>query len=169
MMTIPTIAIGAAVTVALAASGVTGYRMGGASARAELQAFYAKAFESSLRAESQQRQIEKNRADAAQKGIEDAHHQLAQARAHAAAADRAADGLRQRANALVAAAGHPGSHPGAAGNGAGVGHHDPIVVLAGVLDRVESNARSVTEYADHLRIAGAACERQYDAVKGPEK
>jgi hypothetical protein len=163
-MTIPVIAIGAAVAVALAATGATGYRMGGASARAELAASYAKALEVSLKAELDQRDIERKRADAAQRGIEHATHELAQARAHAAAADRAADGLRQRANALVAAAGHPGSHPGAAGNGAGVGHHDPLVVLAGVLDRVESNARSVTEYADHLRIAGSACERQYDAL-----
>jgi hypothetical protein len=142
-MTIPPVAIGAAVAVALAATGAAGYRMGGASARAELQASYAKALEVSLKAESDQRDIERKRADAAQRGIEHATHELAQARAHAAAADRAADGLRQRANALVAAAGHPGSHPSATGNGAGVGHHDPIVVLAGVLDRVESNERWV--------------------------
>lgn len=39
---------------------------------------------------------------------------------------------------------------------------DPIGVLIGVLEGLESTGREIAEYADMARVAGLACERAYD-------
>lgn len=42
---------------------------------------------------------------------------------------------------------------------------DPIGVLIGVLEGLESTGREIAEYADRARVAGNACERAYDSVR----
>lgn len=42
---------------------------------------------------------------------------------------------------------------------------DPIGVLIGVLERMESAGGAISEYADKSRIAGSACEKAYDEIK----
>lgn len=57
----------------------------------------------------------------------------------------------------------------ACASGAGQGEQgaDPIGVFAELLERADRRAEEVAGYADHLRIAGLACERRYDAVASP--
>ena len=43
---------------------------------------------------------------------------------------------------------------------------DPIGVLIGVLEGLESTGREIAEYADRARVAGLACEQVYDASLG---
>ncbi|MEZ2742284.1 DUF2514 family protein [Paenalcaligenes hominis] len=42
---------------------------------------------------------------------------------------------------------------------------DPIGVLIGLLEGLESAGREIAEYADRARVAGMACERVYDSVR----
>lgn len=42
---------------------------------------------------------------------------------------------------------------------------DPIGVLIGVLEGLESTGREIAEYADRARVAGNACEQSYDSVR----
>lgn len=90
---------------------------------------------------------------------------LTAARADADGARRAGDRLQQRIAALVAAARASTAHPGAESAGSPAG--DPLGVLADVLGRADARAGVLAEYADAARIAGASCERDYDALTGP--
>lgn len=87
------------------------------------------------------------------------------ARADAASARRASDGLQKRINTLVVAArrssANPGTEPAIEATG------DPIGVLADVLSRADQRAGVLAEYADKARIAGQSCERDYDALTNP--
>jgi Flp pilus assembly protein TadB len=89
----------------------------------------------------------------------DAHAQAEHARADADAAAAARDRLRDRLAAVVASAGHPSSATGSEAAG------DPIGVLAVVLGRADERAGLLADLADKRGIAGAACERAYDALK----
>lgn len=40
---------------------------------------------------------------------------------------------------------------------------DPIGVLIGVLEGLESTGREIAEYADRARVAGLACEKSYES------
>lgn len=42
---------------------------------------------------------------------------------------------------------------------------DPIGVLIGVLEGLESTGREIAEYADRARVAGLACERSFSVLK----
>lgn len=42
---------------------------------------------------------------------------------------------------------------------------DPIGVLIGVLEGLESTGREIAEYADRARVAGNACEQAHDSVR----
>ena len=42
---------------------------------------------------------------------------------------------------------------------------DPIGVLIGVLEGLESTGREIAEYADRARVAGNACEQSYASVR----
>lgn len=55
--------------------------------------------------------------------------------------------------------------PAAADGGASKSGTDAIGLLIDVLTGVESAGREVAEYADRLRIAGAACEGAYDSMR----
>ncbi|MEX3613755.1 MAG: DUF2514 family protein, partial [Burkholderia gladioli] len=94
--------------------------------------------------------VEEQRRIAAQQEIaEHASKERDQARADAVAAASAADGLRRRVAALVAAARHPAVTPGSPATG------DALDLFAGEL----------AEYADAARIAGQQCERSYDSLR----
>ena len=112
-----------------------------------------------LKAEVAAREEEQRRERKHQEIADDAQIQLTQARAAAAAAGRAADGLRQQLASFVSAA---GADPATAKGGTPAG--DPIGVLADVLERADSRAGILADYADRARIAGAACERAYDSL-----
>lgn len=46
----------------------------------------------------------------------------------------------------------------------GTAAQDPIGVLIGVLEGLESTGREIAEYADRARVAGRVCESTYDAL-----
>lgn len=86
----------------------------------------------------------------------------------AAAESRAAAGrLQQRVAALVAQSRARSQSAGPAPAVAGVAGEDAIGVLAGVFNRIDDTAGELAAYADRLRIAGEACERDYDALRQP--
>lgn len=101
-------------------------------------------------------------AKAQEKNARETATQLTTARADADVARLAGDRLQQRVAALVAsaraAAAHSGTEPAVAPAG------DPIGVLADVFGRADKRAGILAEYADAARIAGAGCERDYDAL-----
>jgi hypothetical protein len=91
---------------------------------------------------------------------------ISRAAADAASARTAADGLRQRVAALVAAARRaPGANPIPAGSSAPAG--DPIGVLADVLGRCDARAGLLADYADRAHAAGESCVRAYEALTEP--
>jgi hypothetical protein len=107
-------------------------------------------------------QTETTRRVAAQQEVAHAAQiQADAARADAAAAAHARDALRVQLDAFVRA--HRGPvDPGAAGGGSAAS--DPIGVLADVLSRADERAGVLAGVADQRGIAGAACERAYDAL-----
>lgn len=107
-----------------------------------------------VRAEEQRRQL------AIEVIRHDAQTHIAQAATDAAAADRAADGLRVELARLKR---RVTSCPGATvGGEAGP---DATAVLADLLEEVERAGRAMAAEADRRGIAGGVCERSYDAVK----
>ena len=101
-------------------------------------------------------------AQAQEKNAHETKSQITAARADADDARRAGDRLQQRVAALVAAARGAAAHPGAEPAVAPTG--DPIGVLADVFSRADARAGLLAEYADAVRVAGAGCERDYDAL-----
>ncbi|MDN7937453.1 DUF2514 family protein [Burkholderia multivorans] len=81
-----------------------------------------------------------------------------QARADAAAAASAADGLRKQVAVLVTAARHPAATAGSPAAG------DALDLLADVLGRADERAGELAKIADERGIAGQQCERDYDAL-----
>ncbi|AQQ50134.1 DUF2514 family protein [Burkholderia cenocepacia] len=80
--------------------------------------------------------------------------------ADAAAAGRAADGLRRQVAVLVADVRRAGA---AAGSPAA---SDAIGLLADVFGRADERAGELAKIADERGIAGQQCERSYDALIG---
>ena len=107
-------------------------------------------------AENQRRQ------KAADESRRQALEQIEQAQSDAAAADATAGGLRAEADRLKRKlASCAGTAPGStAGRDAGS-------VLADLLAEVEREGRAMAAEAQRRGIAGAACERQYDALPAP--
>ena len=104
-------------------------------------------------AENQRRQ------KAADESRREALGQIEQAQADAAAADRIAGGLRAELNRIR---GLIASYSGAPdGSQAGRSTAD---LLADLLEEVEREGRAMAAEADRRGVAGAACERQYDAL-----
>jgi len=87
------------------------------------------------------------------------------ARADARAAGDAADRLRQRVDQLLTAA-RSAKDPGPAVSSPGQPSGDPLDVLVDVLGRSDRTSGILASYADQLKIAGLACERSYDALRG---
>lgn len=85
------------------------------------------------------------------------------ARADAHAAGDAADRLRQRVDQLLATA-RAAKDPGATVGGQDKPGGDPLDVLVDVLGRSDRTSGILADYADRLKVAGIACERDYDAL-----
>ncbi len=83
-----------------------------------------------------------------------------QARADAAIADGAADGLRKQIAALVGNARRAGAAAGSPATG------DALDLLADVFGRADEAAGELARIADERGIAGQQCERSYDALIG---
>ncbi|MDR2240056.1 MAG: DUF2514 domain-containing protein [Zoogloeaceae bacterium] len=142
---------------------VTAYRIGGSAARADLEAYRATVAMESQKAESEARETEQLRAQAAQKAIDDAYQERDKVRADASNARAAADRLRKQLALLTNQA---TGDTGTVGSVEGIENQSSISLLAELLDRHSRELVAVGEYADQLRVAGTSCERQYDAVSG---
>lgn len=90
--------------------------------------------------------------------------QLARAGRDRAAADAAADGLRRQLADYLRTARRPAAGAGAAPAVAGELGGDALDLFAGLLDRHSRELVEVGGYADKLRVAGQACERDYLAL-----
>ncbi|WP_414451522.1 DUF2514 family protein [Burkholderia sp. 22PA0099] len=88
----------------------------------------------------------------------DAAKERDRARADAAVADSAADGLRKQVAALVAEARRAGASAGSSATG------DALDLLADLLGRTDERAGELARIADERGIAGWQCERSYDAL-----
>lgn len=91
--------------------------------------------------------------------------QSARDREDAAAAGRAAVGLRQRAAALAASCGAAGRDPAAPSGSPATS--SPGDLLADVLGRLDAAGRQLATVADERGTAGLACERSADALRSP--
>lgn len=106
---------------------------------------------------------ERRRRQALQEAIDDAERIAQRERADRVVADAAAGRLRERVEALVAAARFTARNPGLAlGSPAA---DDAAGVLADVLGRCVARARLLADVADERGRAGALCERAYDALR----
>lgn len=105
------------------------------------------------------RLIEKQRQEAIEVIRNDATLQIMEVQTDADTANHTAERLRKElaryrantANACTATGGEA--------------TYDPIGVLIGVLEGLESAGREIAEYADRARVAGSACERAYDSLR----
>ncbi|WP_369812432.1 DUF2514 family protein [Ralstonia pickettii] len=140
-----------------------GYDAGAAHVQQQFDAAKDQAERKRLADVQATRAEEKRRADAQTEIANEATKQAAAAAADAVAAGAAADSLRARVARLVAAARASG-HPAAAGAGPGQSGADPLDVLVDVLGRSDKTSGELAGYADRLRVAGLACERDYDAL-----
>ncbi|MGU4696718.1 DUF2514 domain-containing protein [Burkholderia cepacia] len=98
------------------------------------------------------------RTTAQQENANHAAKERDQARADAAAAASAADGLRKQVAVLVERARHPAAATGSPTAG------DALDLLADVLGRADEAAGELAKIADERGIAGQQCERDYDAL-----
>jgi hypothetical protein len=134
-----------------------------ADIRAEFESAKARAAVENFKA-SERASAETARREAAQR--KDLEHANELATAALADADRlrATDGrLRERIAAVVAAAGRGDTAAGGVVTSAG----DPIGMLADVFGRCRERIRALARHADRARIAGQACEADYDALMVP--
>ncbi|NMV37257.1 DUF2514 family protein [Ralstonia insidiosa] len=153
------------VVVAIYAGLLHVYKKGDAAGAARIQVQWDAA---KLQAERERNQAvdaaraeEQRRTNEQARIADEATHQADAARDDARAAGDAADRLRARVAGLVAA-GRAARNSATAGAGPTAG--DPLDVLADVLGRADKRAGELAAYADATHIAGAACERAYDAL-----
>ncbi|MBU9164498.1 DUF2514 family protein [Burkholderia multivorans] len=90
----------------------------------------------------------------------DAARKRERALADAAAAGRAADGLRRQVAVLVADVRRAGAAAGSPATG------DALDLFADVFGRADERAGELAKIADERGIAGQQCERSYDALIG---
>ncbi|WP_321929395.1 DUF2514 family protein [Burkholderia cenocepacia] len=102
----------------------------------------------------------RRRLAAQQEIASDAARKRETALADAAAAARAADGLRRQVAVLVADVRRAGAAVGSPAAG------DAIDLLADVFGRADERAGELAKIADERGIAGQQCERSYDALTG---
>ena len=110
-------------------------------------------------AERQARSEEARRAAAVEGIRRDAKNQIEQAQADATAAAATADSLRQqlaeRTRRVTQGVGAcPGGSPTTA----------TLILYSELLDRADARAGELAAEADRRRVAGLACERQYDSL-----
>ncbi len=85
--------------------------------------------------------------------------ELAQARADADSADAAADRLQRQLSQIERRAGDYSASVGISPSG-----DNTVLLLADVFRQSLNLNRQLAAYADRARIAGQACERQYDSL-----
>ena len=143
-----------------------------ATERAERERERADAAVALAAAADQARQTEAQWRTRHQEVQDHARRQVQAAVADGARARDAADGLRQRADALAARCAGPspanaaiGAEPANRGETAS----GSAAVLADVLREVAHMAVELAAVADARGVAGAACERAYDALTPPRK
>lgn len=120
------------------------------------------AAETTRRAELAQRTEETRRQKEKDDVVRKAKSQIAAATADAGRADRAAVSLRDRVAQLEQSARRACTNPAA---GPGSTPTDPaIFMLADLFSRADETSGAMAKYADSARIAGEACQRQYDAL-----
>ena len=137
-------------------------RTRGQHARTQLAEVKAQIATERANAEKQQREIERQRAQAIQEVQDHAQAQIDALAADLAASRAAGDGLR---SAAAAAARRACPHPATASSSKG--EPDSLAVLIDVLGAVGERAGVYAEAADRARIAGLACEASYDALTAP--
>jgi hypothetical protein len=148
-----------ATLMALSAYGAWSWQANAYTAQiATMQADQAQAFAT---AQAQARSEEQRRQTALEIIRNESRQSTEQALADAAAADATADGLlleldRLKRRDAICAGATVGGTP----------TKDATTVLADLLGEVESAGRAMAAEADRRGIAGSACERSYDAVKG---
>lgn len=113
-------------------------------------------------AQAQARSEEQRRQTALEIIRNESRQSTEQALADAAAADATADGLQHELERLKRRAASC-----ARATTGGASTKDATTVLADVLSEVESAGRAMAAEADRRGIAGAACERSYEALKIP--
>lgn len=138
-----------------------GYAAGAAAVQQKFDAAEKAAEEKRLADVQAARAEEQRRTNAQAEIANEATKQADAARADAAAASTAADGLRTRVAQLIAAS-RAARNSAAARSSSPTG--DPLDVLADVLTRADKRAGDLAAYADAARIAGVACEHAYDSL-----
>lgn len=98
---------------------------------------------------------------------DDGQIQIDAARADAAAAARAAGGLRRQLAAYVAAVRGAAGAGGPAAADSGPAATEAVVVLADMFSSADARAGELAAAFDASYAAGSTCERSYDALKGP--
>ncbi|WP_186259172.1 DUF2514 family protein [Burkholderia gladioli] len=149
----PRLWLGILVALAITAGGC--YFKGNADGVRITQATAQKA---QLAAVTAARTEEQRRTTAQSEIANEASKQRDVARADAATAASAADGLRKQVAALVSRARNSAPSARSATT------DDPIGVLADVLGRADDRAGELAKIADERGIAGQQCERSYDAL-----
>ena len=111
-------------------------------------------------AQQQARAKERQWQDSLEETRNDAQQSIEVATADAAAAAATADSLQQQVDRLAR---RPARCPAAAGGSEAA---DPAgLLLADLLERINSRARELAAYADRARIAGVACEKSYGVLR----
>lgn len=136
-----------------------------ARAQAECAEERTKAAETARIAEQEARDEEQRREQRKQEIVDEAEGRTEIARAAAADAQLAADGLRGRLTAFTAAVRGATKDSQPPERGEGKQGADALDVLAGVLTRADDTAGELAGYADRLRIAGLACEAYADGLQ----
>jgi hypothetical protein len=137
-----------------------------AAARTEFADYKAASEQAARKAEAAARARETELQEKTDAITAETKQQVEDATRAAAAADAAADGLRKRVSAIVAAD-RAGTNPRAAGRGKGQQDSDALDLLAGVYARLDGAAGELAAYNDRLKIAGIACERWAATLKPP--
>lgn len=132
-------------------------------AKADLSDYRLEVAERDRRAAAQARTEEQRRQAVADEEGESARQQLELAQGRAAAAESAAGGLRGEIARLRA--GHRATCDTIAAQQRQAGA-SAVVVLGGLLEESDRMAGSCAAALERSRIAGLACERTYDAVRG---
>lgn len=156
-----------AITLLLAVVGAQELRVGRAqaetaNARATLAGERVAAALASTTAQKKARDEETRRETEKQEVIRHAQEQTAVAKAAARDAGLAAAGLRQQVAALVANSRRAAADPSPATGGPPAA--DALDLLADVLQHVDDRSGELAAEADRRGIAGATCERAYDAL-----
>ena len=132
-----------------------GWRMGEQIAQMETDQALALAT-----AQQQARAKERQWQDSLEETRNDAKQSIEVATADAAAATATADSLQQQVDRLAR---RPARCPAVTGGSEAA---DPAgLLLADLLERINSRARELAAYADRARIAGVACEKSYGVLR----